>query len=422
MVRLHPWHRAFPPHVIGGSLYAVPPALRPRAAAQLDAEHCRVHIDVILGPDGHRGVAPEEIDAIAAAVPQGRLDLHLILVDQPPQGIAEAVTREVDRMLAIAERLSVAGVTLPTRLASVHGAAVERLRAGGVPVFLEVGPRDDVFGEDGGFATDAPVVDGCLVMLIEPGTRGQADPGLIDRVGRLAPTTPVAVDGGVTAELARACVAAGAHYVVSGRALFDLGDRDEAVATPDVRSEPEAPGATASSPLPSWQRVGDEITAVLDRVDPAVMTAAGRYLAQPSGRWFFTGQGRSGLVARMAAMRFMHLGRTAHVIGEATAPSVAEGDHVVALSKTGTTPVTLHLAQGARRAGADVLAVTADPASPLADLATAVLAVPDPGSAQFAGSLFEQTALLLLDSLVLDLGGADSDVQAAMHRRHANLQ
>ena len=48
--------------------------------------------------------------------------------------------------------------------------------------------------------------------------------------------------------------------------------------------------------------------------------------ADPGQRWFFSGQGRSGLSAQMAAMRFMHIGRTVHFVGEVSAPSnVASG-------------------------------------------------------------------------------------------------
>lgn len=45
----------------------------------------------------------------------------------------------------------------------------------------------------------------------------------------------------------------------------------------------------------------------------------------------------------MAAMRLMHIGLDAHAVGEATAPSIAEGDALLVISGSGETPVTLHI-------------------------------------------------------------------------------
>ncbi|MBV8795115.1 MAG: SIS domain-containing protein, partial [Hyphomicrobiales bacterium] len=71
-------------------------------------------------------------------------------------------------------------------------------------------------------------------------------------------------------------------------------------------------------------------------------------------RWFFSGQGRSGLVAEMAAMRFMHMGRFAHFVGEATAPSIRAGDGLVLVSGSGNTPVAIHFARIAKDEGAQI--------------------------------------------------------------------
>jgi 6-phospho-3-hexuloisomerase len=173
---------------------------------------------------------------------------------------------------------------------------------------------------------------------------------------------------------------------------------------------------TATRP---WIAVGAEIADVLANVDPNSVAAATTFLDERPGRWFFTGQGRSG---RMAAMRFMHLGRTTHVVGEATAPSIRPGDHLITLSSSGSTAVTLHLARLAVHNRADLLAVSTRPDSELAGLATATLFVPVVASSQFGGSLFEQTALILLDSIVLHLAAHDPDSYRSMAARHANLE
>jgi 6-phospho-3-hexuloisomerase len=166
----------------------------------------------------------------------------------------------------------------------------------------------------------------------------------------------------------------------------------------------------------------DEVSAVLSAASAEQLAGAAALLADRGRRWFFTGQGRSGLVAQMAAMRFMHVGLDVHAVGEATAPSIGEGDGLVVISGTGETPVTLHRARLAAEFGARILAVTIHPDSTLAGLAEAVIEVPVTETAQFGGSLFEQSALLLLDAIALDLTAADPHAHATMQTRHANLE
>jgi pentose-5-phosphate-3-epimerase len=59
-------------------------------------------------------------------------------------------------------------------------------------------------------------------MLIESGTRNAADPSQLRKVARLAGTTPVAIDGGVTEAVAAEGLQLGADVIVSGRALFEI--------------------------------------------------------------------------------------------------------------------------------------------------------------------------------------------------------
>ena len=79
-------------------------------------------------------------------------------------------------------------------------------------------------------------------------------------------------------------------------------------------------------------------------------------------------------------------------------------------------------AHRAALADATLLAITSRPQSPLARQASLVLAVRVPGSRQFGGSLFEQSALLLLDALILDLTAEDPDAYTIMRARHVNLE
>jgi 6-phospho-3-hexuloisomerase len=175
-------------------------------------------------------------------------------------------------------------------------------------------------------------------------------------------------------------------------------------------------------PARAWLAVRDEVYSVLSAVSSEEMSVAVGLFTDRGRRWFCLGQGRSGLVAQMGAMRLMHIGFDAHAVGEATAPSIREDDRLLVISGSGETPVTLHLAQLAVEFGARLLAVTTSADSTLARVADAVIEVPTAGTRQFGGSLFEQSALLLLDAVILDVTARDPQAYAVMHARHTNLQ
>jgi 6-phospho-3-hexuloisomerase len=96
-------------------------------------------------------------------------------------------------------------------------------------------------------------------------------------------------------------------------------------------------------------------------------------------RIFVLGAGRSGLALQMTAMRLMHLGMTVHVVGEVTAPAIGPGDVLLTASGSGTTPAIVRGAEVAASEGAHVAVVTTAEASPLAQLATALVVVPAAG-------------------------------------------
>lgn len=144
-------------------------------------------------------------------------------------------------------------------------------------------------------------------------------------------------------------------------------------------------------------------------------------------RTFSLGEGRSGLVVRMFAMRLVHLGRTSYVVGETTTPAMGKGDLMVAISGSGQTAGVLLMARQARDLGARLLALTTDPASELGQLADRCLVLQAPSkhdaafpSEQFAGSLFEQSALLVLDALFLSLASGRSAER--LMAQHTNLE
>ncbi len=147
-------------------------------------------------------------------------------------------------------------------------------------------------------------------------------------------------------------------------------------------------------------------------------------------RVFFVGAGRSRLVLEMAAMRMMHLGLTVYVAGEVVTPAIERGDLLVVASGSGTTAGPVRAAQVAKGVGAEVLAITTAPASELGTLASAVLTIPaavkhgDRGalSIQYAGALFEQTVLMLMDTMFHQMWQMRSQSAEELWKRHANLE
>lgn len=172
-----------------------------------------------------------------------------------------------------------------------------------------------------------------------------------------------------------------------------------------------------------------EVTAILDRVDDASATAMVDAILGAS-RIFIVAMGRSGMLARMFAMRLMQIGVAAHVVGDVTTPAIAAGNLLVAISGSGRTETVVALARKARGFGASVLAITSSTATPLADLANVVVILPagsvkrdvsTPTRLPLANAL-EQAMAIYLDCVGAMLADRCGQDNTAMMRRHANLE
>jgi 6-phospho-3-hexuloisomerase len=147
---------------------------------------------------------------------------------------------------------------------------------------------------------------------------------------------------------------------------------------------------------------------------------------------FVAGAGRSGLAMRGFAMRLMHVGKPAHVVGDVTTPALSPGDLLVVGSGSGRTSSLVAIADQARKRGGAVALLTIDPGSPLAGMAATVVRIPAPSpkaaaaggllSVQPMATLFEQSLGVLLDSCVLLLMEEMGISEQTMFERHANLE
>jgi len=165
------------------------------------------------------------------------------------------------------------------------------------------------------------------------------------------------------------------------------------------------------------------------KIDLEALLPIINYIRQ-SGRIFILSAGRSGFAMRSFAMRLMHLGLTVYFVGETTTPAIQKGDLLITASGSGTTSSIVRAAEKATAIGANLVALTTNTASPLAKLANHVVYIPaaekeDHGggkSKQYAGSLFEQFLLLLMDAVFQSLWKLDGTPAEELYKRHANLE
>jgi len=133
------------------------------------------------------------------------------------------------------------------------------------------------------------------------------------------------------------------------------------------------------------------------------------------------GVGRSGLVARAFAMRLIHLGYDAYVIGETITPKFVDGDLCLIISGSGRTSIPVAVSEMAKKLNVEIILITSDPDSPISELANRVLEIPgrvdvlrekeyytsmltgQHAPLRAMSTLFENTCSIFLDGVVSEL-------------------
>jgi 6-phospho-3-hexuloisomerase len=172
--------------------------------------------------------------------------------------------------------------------------------------------------------------------------------------------------------------------------------------------------------------IAEEIGSALDRTDSAQTVALIEEIIA-ARRVFVAGVGRSGLMAQAFAMRLVHVGLEAHVVGEVTTPAIHEGDLLVASSGSGQTRTTEAIIEAAAGRGARIVVITAHPDAPVNRLAHAIVQLQTPittegESIQPPGSLFEQALLVYCDAVIMQLMKRLGTTVAEMRARHTKLE
>lgn len=156
---------------------------------------------------------------------------------------------------------------------------------------------------------------------------------------------------------------------------------------------------------------------------------------------FVTGAGRSGLAAKAFAMRLMHLGLSAYVVGETISPAIYGDDCIVAISGSGETNTIVSAAKIAKSRGSKVLALTSYPESTLGQLCDCYILVKGRTKKEVddenymkrqihgnytsltpLGTAFELTTLVFLDAIVSELMEKLKQTEADLKVRHTVLE
>jgi 6-phospho-3-hexuloisomerase len=150
-----------------------------------------------------------------------------------------------------------------------------------------------------------------------------------------------------------------------------------------------------------------------------------------AGRIFCAAQGRSGYILRCFCMRLMQLGYQVFFVGETITPGIDKGDMLIVLSASGQTAFTQEWIRIARRRGATTLGVIGVEDSPIGKALDFSLSLPAGSklesskefcSIQPPGSLFEQAAFVLLETIVLVLYQRQGSDPRIILDQHANLE
>ncbi len=150
-----------------------------------------------------------------------------------------------------------------------------------------------------------------------------------------------------------------------------------------------------------------------------------------SKKVFVAGAGRSGLMGKSFAMRMMHMGIDAYVIGETVTPTFEKGDILIIGSGSGETKSLVSMAEKAKKIGGNVALTTISPESTIGRLVDFTIKLPgspkdhslsEEQTIQPMGSLFEQTLLLFFDAVILRLMDKKGLDTKKMYGKHANLE
>lgn len=174
-----------------------------------------------------------------------------------------------------------------------------------------------------------------------------------------------------------------------------------------------------------------ELSATLEKIDEAQVQALVDAVMSAQ-KIYFAGAGRSLLALRCVAMRFMHVNFEVYIVGDTTTPAFTDKDLLIVGSGSGETAGMINVASKAKKLGGKVALFTIREQSTLASLADLTVRIPaytdkveDPTMVKPilpGGTMFEQSMLVLGDTMILELGKRQGVSTETYFVRHANLE
>jgi len=159
-------------------------------------------------------------------------------------------------------------------------------------------------------------------------------------------------------------------------------------------------------------------------------------------RVYVIGAGRSGLVAKAFAMRLMHLGMQAYVVGETITPALSAGDLIVIFSGSGKTKTVADIAETAKEIGAHICLITSNADSRIGRISNCNVVIEHQRDAvtddavefeirqmmgehkSFAplGTLFETASMIFADAVISRLMEITKTDESSLKNRHTNIE
>jgi 6-phospho-3-hexuloisomerase len=159
-------------------------------------------------------------------------------------------------------------------------------------------------------------------------------------------------------------------------------------------------------------------------------------------RIYVIGAGRSGLVAKAFAMRLMHLGLQAYVVGETITPAMNAGDVMVIFSGSGRTKTVADIAETAKDIGAHLCLITSNAESRIGKIADCIVIIEhqrdevEDDAQEFEirqmmgehksfaplGTLFETASMIFGDAVISRLMEITKTDENALKNRHTNIE
>lgn len=180
-----------------------------------------------------------------------------------------------------------------------------------------------------------------------------------------------------------------------------------------------------------YQSALNELAGVFDNLSDADVDTANEMIAKARNIVVFAG-GREKLQIMGFAMRLYHMGLRAAVEGDMTTPPVGKGDLFIVTVGPGEISTALALLGVAKKAGAQILVITAQPKGRAAEYADFVLHLPaqtmadDQGEKKTSvlpmGSLYEGALFVLFEVMILKLIDRLGITPEAMRANHTNME